>query len=63
MSRRCLCQFCREYVTELIGHPQNFCIKCWDEYCAIMATYRTRHADADGKQLTLPVDTKQRPYP
>jgi hypothetical protein len=64
MSRRCQCTICLEHVaSELVFKPQNWCIKCYDEYVAVMATYRARHASADGKQLTLPVDTPQPAYP
>lgn len=54
MSRRCRCPFCLDTVSEVVVYKeQNFCIKCYDEYCAVMARYQTRHANADGRQLEL----------
>jgi len=64
MSRRCQCTLCLEHVaSELIFKPQNWCIKCYDEYCTVMATYRSRVMNSDGRQLSLPVDTAQPKYP
>ncbi|MGH9436412.1 MAG: hypothetical protein ACRD22_00605 [Terriglobia bacterium] len=54
MSRRCLCPVCLDYVSdELIYKAQGWCLKCYDEYCTVMATYRSRSANANGKQLEL----------